>query len=126
METTRTTPTVTITTSESLDGATGSTSTPSIKSGYIPTDGGHGTIAKHIGTGEQAKDSFVWMTLKYCFYIAFTFSICIMLVYFHFSFDKNEPEKIDIISHLKDIWSIFTPIVTLALGYAFGKREKEC
>ncbi|EHM3440607.1 hypothetical protein K2B09_003068 [Salmonella enterica subsp. enterica] len=125
METTTTTPTITITTGESLDGATGSTSTPSIKSGYIPTDGSHGTIAKQIGTGEQAKDSFVWMTLKYCFGMAFVFSVCLMLVYFHFSFDNCEPEKIDIISDLKDIWSIFTPIVTLALGYAFGKREKE-
>ncbi|HBL5510710.1 TPA: hypothetical protein LTW47_004088 [Enterobacter hormaechei] len=82
-----------------------------------------GTIAKEIGTGEHARDSFIWMTLKYCFYLGAIFSICIMLAYFHFVFDKNEPEKIDIVAALKDVWSIFTPILTLALGYAFGKRE---
>ncbi|AUZ69841.1 MAG: hypothetical protein E6314_00060 [Enterobacter sp.] len=82
-----------------------------------------GSIAKEIGTGEHAKDSFIWMTLKYCFYLGAVFSICLMLVFFHFSFDRNEPEKFDVISALKDVWSIFTPILTLALGYAFGKRE---
>ncbi|EPT5086550.1 hypothetical protein ACVUCS_003451 [Salmonella enterica subsp. enterica] len=125
METNTTIPVITIPNGESLNGAAGSTSTPSIKSGYIPTDGSHGKITEHIGTGEQAKDSFVWLTLKYCFCMAFVFSVCLMLVYFHFSFDNGEPEKIDIISDLKDVWSIFTPMVTLALGYAFGKREKE-
>ncbi|MEG0870681.1 MAG: hypothetical protein RSD49_22405 [Hafnia sp.] len=85
---------------------------------YIP-----GTIAQQIGTGEHARDSFIWMTLKYCFYLGAIFSICIMLAYFHFVFDKSEPDKIDIVAALKDVWSIFTPILTLALGYAFGKRE---
>ncbi|MGP1224154.1 hypothetical protein [Serratia sp. CY38905] len=83
-----------------------------------------GVIAEQIGTGEHARDSFIWMTLKYCFYLGATFSICIMLAYFHFVFDKNDPDKIDIVSALKDVWSIFTPILTLALGYAFGKREQ--
>lgn len=82
-----------------------------------------GAIAKEIGTGEHAKDSFIWMTLKYCFYLGAIFSVVLLLVFCHFSFDRNEPEKFDIISALKDVWSIFTPILTLALGYAFGKRE---
>lgn len=86
--------------------------------GFLP-----GTIAQQIGTGEHARDSFIWMTLKYCFYLGAIFSICIMLAYFHFVFDKSEPDKIDIVSALKDVWSIFTPILTLALGYAFGKRD---
>ena len=30
----------------------------------------------------------------------------------------------DITSDLKVIWEIVTPIITLALGYAFGKSEK--
>ncbi|EMM3170527.1 hypothetical protein RKE85_001328 [Serratia marcescens] len=83
-----------------------------------------GVIAEQIGTGEHARDSFIWMTLKYCFYLGATFSVCIILAYFHFVFDENDPDKIDIISALKDVWSIFTPILTLALGYAFGKREQ--
>ncbi|WP_336954958.1 hypothetical protein [Serratia sp. KG1D] len=97
---------------------------PSIKSGGVSGVSTTGTIAAQIGTGEHARDSFIWMTLKYCFYLGATLSICIMLAYFHFVFDKNEPDKIDIISALKDVWSIFTPILTLALGYAFGKREQ--
>lgn len=63
------------------------------------------------------------MTLKYCFYLGAIFSACIILVYFYFAFDKGEPDKVDVISELKDVWSIFTPILTLALGYAFGKRH---
>jgi hypothetical protein len=31
----------------------------------------------------------------------------------------------EFISSLKDLWAIFTPIITLALGYAFGKRESK-
>lgn len=90
------------------------------------TEGGYqpGSIAKEIGTGEHAKDSFIWMTLKYCFYLGATLSAGMMLAYFHYVFDRNDPDKIDIIAALKDVWSIFTPILTLALGYAFGKRDR--
>ncbi|HHA1288136.1 TPA: hypothetical protein ACOEAG_000247 [Enterobacter cloacae] len=84
-----------------------------------------GSIAAHIGTGEHAKDSFIWMTLKYCFGLGGAFSACILVAYLYYVIIKNEPEKIDIISFLKDVWSIFTPILTLALGYAFGKRERD-
>ena len=31
---------------------------------------------------------------------------------------------LNITSDLKVIWEIVTPIITLALGYAFGKSEK--
>ncbi|MCM7619799.1 hypothetical protein [Enterobacter vonholyi] len=84
-----------------------------------------GTIARQIGTGEHARDSFIWMTLKYCFRLGGAFSVFILLAYMYYVVIKNEPEKIDIISFLKDVWSIFTPILTLALGYAFGKRERD-
>ncbi len=87
--------------------------------GYQP-----GTIADEIGTGEHAKDSFIWMTLKYCFYLGAILSAGMMIAYFHYVFDKDDPDKIDIIAALKDVWSIFTPILTLALGYAFGKRDR--
>ncbi|QMV78557.1 hypothetical protein [Enterobacter hormaechei] len=96
---------------------------PSVKGGASNGTYYLGAIAKEIGTGEHAKDSFIWMTLKYCFYLGAIFSVVLLVVFCHFSFDRNEPEKFDIISALKDVWSIFTPILTLALGYAFGKRE---
>lgn len=82
-----------------------------------------GVIAKQIGTGDNAKDSFVWMTLRACFWIAglasagiFTMTAVIISKYGIY-------EGKEFINSLKDLWSIFTPIITLALGYAFGKRE---
>ncbi|KYN63189.1 hypothetical protein [Pantoea agglomerans] len=101
-----------------IQSATPSVPEGASKGGYI------GSIADEIGTGEHAKDSFIWMTLKFCFYLGALFSACIMLAYFHFAFDKNDPDKIDVVAALKDVWSIFTPILTLALGYAFGKRDR--
>ncbi len=82
------------------------------------------TIAAQIGTGEHARDSFIWMTLKYCFNLAAFFSMAIIVLFGYFLISENKPDKVDIVSDLKDIWSIFTPIITLALGYAFGKRER--
>ena len=108
---------------QSLDDIGRATSRPSIRSGPIPQESLTGSIASQIGTGEHAKDSFIWATLKYCFLLGALFSIIMLFVYLYFSLDKNTPEKINIISDLKDIWSIFTPILTLALGYAFGKRN---
>ncbi|WP_112197820.1 hypothetical protein [Rahnella sp. NRRL B-41462] len=100
-------------------------SIPTIKDGGVSGASMPGTLAKEIGTGEHAKDSFIWMTLKYCFYIGAILSACIFLAYFHFAFDRNDPDRIDVIAALKDIWSIFTPILTLALGYAFGKKDRD-
>lgn len=84
-----------------------------------------GVIAKQIGTGDNAKDSFVWMTLRACFWIAglasagiFTMTAVIISKYGIY-------EGKEFINSLKDLWSIFTPIITLALGYAFGKRESK-
>lgn len=90
---------------------------PTIKPGPILE-----AYAKRIAQGEHAKDSFIWLTLKFSFFLGAILSICLMLVYFHFAFGRNEPDKIDIIAELKDVWSIFTPMLTLTLGYAFGKR----
>ncbi|HDL8239492.1 TPA: hypothetical protein U5D93_003491 [Yersinia enterocolitica] len=91
-----------------------------ISTGYM---GESGNITKHIGTGDNAKDSFVWMTLRYCFLIAGLTSFGVFIAYLYFVFFKDDARQIDLMSNLKDVWSIFTPIITLALGYAFGKRE---
>ncbi|ENO0458952.1 hypothetical protein ACAK56_002944 [Salmonella enterica] len=115
----------TISNVQSLDDIGRATSIPSIRSGPIPPESLTGSIASQIGTGEHAKDSFIWATLKYCFLLGALFSISIISVYLYFSLDQNTPERIDIISELKDIWSIFTPILTLTLGYAFGKRNNQ-
>lgn len=83
-----------------------------------------GNIARHIGTGSNAKDSFVWMTLRSCFMIAGLLSAGVFISYFYFVF-HNMSTEVDIIANLKDVWAIFTPIITLALGYAFGKRDRK-
>lgn len=83
-----------------------------------------GSIAAQIGTGEHARDTFIWMTLRYCFNLGACFSLGIMAAFGYYVIAEKQPDKIDIISNLKDVWSIFTPIITLALGYAFGKRER--
>lgn len=79
-----------------------------------PTEG---QIASVIGTGEAAKDSFVYLTIKWSFIVASVSSAAIFAKGF-FDCDSNSLSGIDI---LKGVWSIFLPIVTLALGYAFGK-----
>ncbi|MFQ2018520.1 hypothetical protein [Aeromonas veronii] len=78
-----------------------------------------GRISNHIGTGANAKDSFIWMTITWSFYISSGLSI---LLFFKASFMSSSGST-EVIEHIKDVWSIFTPIITLALGYAFGKGQ---
>lgn len=77
-----------------------------------------GKIADHIGTGKNAKDSFIWMTITWSFYIATGIS----LLLFARSFFSVASEE-NLLDSLVQIWSVFVPIITLALGYAFGKGE---
>lgn len=77
-----------------------------------------GKIAGHIGTGRNAKDSFIWMTITWSFYIATGISL---LIFGRSFFDVAENESL--LDSIVQIWSVFVPIITLALGYAFGKGE---
>ncbi|AMG07162.1 hypothetical protein WJ038_08685 [Vibrio parahaemolyticus] len=77
-----------------------------------------GKIAQHIGTGQNAKDSFIWMTITWSFCIASGISVAFFLV--DLCSDGNSSDTMD---SIKNTWAIFTPIITLALGYAFGKGQ---
>lgn len=77
-----------------------------------------GKIAGHIGTGRNAKDSFIWMTITWSFYIASGLSILL----FARSFSVGAQDE-NLLSSIVEVWSVFIPIITLALGYAFGKGE---
>ncbi len=77
-----------------------------------------GKIAGHIGTGRNAKDSFIWMTITWSFYIATGIS----LLLFARSFSAVASEE-SLLDSIIQVWSVFVPIITLALGYAFGKGE---
>lgn len=77
-----------------------------------------GKIASHIGTGRNAKDSFIWMTITWSFYIASAIS---GLLFIRSFFPVAQEDNI--LDAITQVWSVFVPIITLALGYAFGKGE---
>ncbi len=76
-----------------------------------------GKIGTHIGTGKNAKDSFIWMTITWSFSIATGLSLLLFIRAFFIG------ETLELIDSIKDIWTVFVPVITLALGYAFGKGE---
>lgn len=75
-----------------------------------------GRIAENIGTGEHAKNSIVWMTITWSFVIASGLSVLYFIVALFYA-------EVDFLNKLKDVWAIFIPVITLALGYAFGKNK---
>ncbi len=75
-----------------------------------------GTLTQKMGTGENAKNSIVWMTITWSFVIATALSVLFfLLVVWHKDFSYLE--------NIKSVWSMFLPLITLALGYAFGKSK---
>ena len=72
--------------------------------------------------GEDAKNSIIYLVLKWAFFAAVAISTLVIIN--NWLFRDCENKVPDITSDLKVIWEIVTPIITLALGYAFGKSEK--
>jgi len=73
-----------------------------------------GAVTQQIGSGEHAQNSIVYRTILWSFVgggLLSAASIAIAL-----NLKATLP-----FSELKDIWSIFVPLITLALGYLFGK-----
>ncbi|MGL4924215.1 hypothetical protein [Aeromonas sp. 30P] len=90
-----------------------------LRSGSLTNNEIAGKIADHIGTGRNAKDSFIWMTITWSFIIASGLSILIFIR----SFCVISSGEI-LLDSITKLWSVFVPIITLALGYAFGKGDK--
>lgn len=86
-----------------------------------PTIESQGSIAKTIGTGTNAKNSIVYLTIKWAFIVGTVLTIFIVLNNWLFRVNEKVP---DFTSDVRLIWEIIIPIITLALGYAFGKSEK--
>lgn len=80
-----------------------------------------GSITKSIGTGENAKNSFVYVTLKWSFLSMMTIILLIIAINVYFNDSNNKP---DFVKDIKDVWSLATSLITLALGYAFGKSKE--
>lgn len=80
-----------------------------------------GTITKSIGTGENAKNSFVYLTLKWSFLAGIVITIIVVVNCWFFVKSDKVP---DFMGDIKATWAIITPLITLALGYAFGKSKE--
>jgi len=84
-----------------------------------------GNVNYSIGTGKNAQDSVVWLTILWSFCLGIALSLLLVIFSWPYSPSGSHPpiEKVFPIDQLKSIWSIFVPIVTLALGYMFGKGK---
>lgn len=75
-----------------------------------------GTLTEKMGTGENAKNSIVWMVITW----SFSISTILSLLFFSLVVCYKDFSYLD---SIKGVWSIFVPLITLALGYAFGKSK---
>ena len=75
-----------------------------------------------MGFGGNAQHSIVTIIILCSFISIMIITILIIIIYWWFRDCENKGP--DIVGDLKVIWEIITPIITLALGYEFGKSEK--
>lgn len=80
-----------------------------------------GKISATIGTGDNAKISLIYLTIKWAFISGCVLTILISINYWCFEENFKVP---NIIEDLSRIWQIIIPLITLSLGYAFGKSQK--
>lgn len=73
-----------------------------------------GTVTQQIGSGEHAQNSIVYRTILWSFVGGGLLSAASIII----ALNKGNASALD---EVKDIWSIFAPLITLALGYLFGK-----
>lgn len=84
-----------------------------------------GKITQQIGTGEDAKHSIVWITIRWSFGISTSLTV-ILFIFLGFAYyNNNQAEIAELKKYILSIWSVFTPLITLSLGYAFGKDIKQ-
>lgn len=77
-------------------------------------------ITKTIGRGEDARNSFIYLTITYTFITAVIITILCAINHWCFRKDEKVP---NIIEDIQIVWDIAIPLITLALGYAFGKAK---
>jgi hypothetical protein len=80
-----------------------------------------GKIVGTIGQGDDAKNSLIYLTLKWAFRTGIIISILIVVNHWLFRINEKTP---DFMGDIKIAWEIIVPLITLALGYAFGKSQK--
>ncbi|ENZ8120869.1 MULTISPECIES: hypothetical protein [Klebsiella] len=77
------------------------------------------SIPDKIGKGDDAKNSVVWHVITY----SLTIYSCIVAALLVIDVFSNGGQSA--LSIVKDSWAVFTPIITLSLGYMFGKKEDD-
>ena len=90
----------------SLGATEGSISTP------IP-----GAVTHQIGSGEHAQNSIVYRTILWSFTGGGLLSAASVAI----ALTRGSAAPF---AEVKEVWSIFAPLITLALGYLFGKGGK--
>ncbi|MCX9108491.1 hypothetical protein OKT22_05535 [Providencia rettgeri] len=76
-------------------------------------------ITNKIGTGDDAKNSVVWHVITYSLTIYSCIVSALLVI------DVVNTGGSSALTIVKDSWAIFTPIITLSLGYMFGKKEDD-
>lgn len=80
-------------------------------------------ITEQIGKGDDAKHSIIWLTIKFSFVTAGAFT-ALSFVFLIIAYINNDESQIDSMQRfIMSLWSIFSPLITLSLGYAFGKDK---
>ena len=73
-----------------------------------------GAVTQQIGSGEHAQNSIVYRTILWSFIGGGLLSAASISI----SLYAGKPSPM---GEIKELWSIFVPLITLALGYLFGK-----
>jgi hypothetical protein len=77
------------------------------------------SIPDKIGKGDDAKNSVVWHVITYSLTIYSCIVASLLVI------DVFNNGGLSALSIVKDSWAVFTPIITLSLGYMFGKKEDD-
>lgn len=77
------------------------------------------TISDLIGRDSEAQNSVVWLVISKT--LNWSWWVCLILI-INDIIRNDGKNAIDI---TKSIFDIFIPIITLALGYLFGKKKSE-
>ena len=81
-----------------------------------------GKITSWIGLNEEAKHSLAFIVLLWVIAAGGLATLVIVIDYWYFHCKCTQPASM--IADIKLIWELVTPIVTLVLGYEFGRHEK--
>lgn len=93
-----------------------SNSTPSIHIDGNEEKPEKGKMSDSVGTGKHAQTNIIWYIVSAIF-VVFSCICSTLVVMSIYGYEINP-----VVQSIKDVWGVFTPILTLALGYLFGKQ----